>query len=119
MDAAAGLATGTVADQFDSGSEIILREVIEQDDVSPSLKHGWDLLKCINFDFDREVFAGAAGEANRFGESLATGRSGHGEVVVLEHHTVEQADAVVIAATTCKGIFLQDTIARQGLACVE
>ena len=119
MDAAAGFATGAVADQFDGSCQVILAEVIEQDDVGAGLKHGWDLLKCIDFDFDREAFAGAAGEANHFGESVATGGSGHGEVVVLEHHPVEQADAVVVAATTCEGIFLQHAIAGQGLACIE
>ena len=77
------------------------------------------MLKCVDFDFDREVFAGAAGEADGFGEAVAAGRSGHGEVVVLEHHAVEQADAVVVAATACEGVFLQHAVAGQGLARIE
>ena len=67
LNAAARLGTGAAVDQVDRSAQLADGKVVEKDNVGARFEYGGDLLKSINFDFDREVFAGVDGEGDSFG----------------------------------------------------
>gem|GEM_PF-4860914 len=67
LNAAARLGTGAAVDQVDRSAQLADGKVVEKDNVGARFDYGGDLFKSINFDFDREVFAGVDGEGDSFG----------------------------------------------------
>lgn len=89
--------------------------VVKQDDVSASFDSLLDLSKCLTLHLDpdhmpRRVSHACHGFANRAGSSY---------VVVLDHHGVEEAEAVVLASSAPDCIFLERPQPRNRFACVS
>ncbi len=116
-DAAAGFREGAAGDEGDGFFELSGSEVIEEDDVGAGGEDGGDLRESIDLDFDGEIGGGFFGAGDGGGEIVE--RAEEGEVVVLEHDAVEEAEAVIPAATAGDGVFFQHAPAGGGLARIE
>ncbi len=113
-DAAAGLGEGSAGDECNGFSDTGGGEVVEHDDVGAGGDYGGELFEAVDLDFDGEVGGGFFGAGDGGGEVV--GGAEEGEVVVLEHDAVEEAEAVVPRASAGGGVFFEHAVARGGLA---
>jgi len=111
----------------DGGGEGGGVHVVEKHDIEPAAAGGEDdleLVETVDLEFNKPEPSRAVGKltgpAARVQDEPgeAVGIDG-GDVVVLDQHGVEEADAVAEAPAAANGVFLERSEARGGLACVE
>lgn len=117
VDAAAGLGEGAAGDEGEGLLDFGGGEVVEQDDVGAGGEDGGELVEAVDLDLDGEIGGGFAGAGDGGGEVV--GGAEEGEVVILQHDAVEEAEAVVPGAAAGDGVFLEHAVARGGFARIE
>ena len=78
-----------------------------------------DLLQRVGLDLDFQIWKFFARAPDRGGDGVRLFVTQRGEVVVLDEHHVEQAQAMVVAAAAGDGVFLKPPPAGRGFARVE
>lgn len=115
----AGLGFGASGDQFDRSAQLVGRHIIQQDNVGTGGDGLPDLIERLGFNFDLQLRKLCPRAPDGSCDGIGFGVAQGGQVIVLDEHQVEKAEAMVLSAAAVNSVFLQTPPAGCGFARVE
>src|SRR5699024_7257963 len=108
INAAGSFGCAPTIDNFNAAAQLLHREVIQENPGDSGSHHGFNLCWLINFHDDRGGMPNLGlNPLDCVGQCAVCGSSQCGQMIVFEHDSIGQTEAVIDAATRGDGVFFQ------------